>query len=491
MALKLKNSYLEKLPEQFYALVEPTPVANPTLIRFNTELCEELGLDVSQCSESELLEVFSGNRILENSTPIALAYAGHQFGHFVPQLGDGRAVLLGVVRDSHGVERDIQLKGSGRTPFSRQGDGRSSLGPVIREYIMSEAMHALGVPSTRALAAVRTGESVRRETSLPGGVFTRVARSHIRVGTFEYFFARNDLASVRLLADYVISRHYPGLESSSTPYQDLLTAVSEVQAKLLVHWMLLGFIHGVMNTDNTSVVGETIDYGPCAFMDIYHPASVFSYIDRNGRYAYGNQPSIAKWNLASLAHTLAPLFEGTSSQHENTINEVLQGFDNSFQRAWLNGMRKKLGLSTEEDADVTLIEEYLDLMQSQQTDYTLSFRLLNTTFTEKLEQSPLLNLFNKEPQLTAWLRRWHARLGQEYADPKESIALLDSSNPALIPRNHRVEEAIVAAVEEENYSIMDRLLTAYRCPFTEDSEYLELQRAPRAEEEVRFTYCGT
>src|SRR6266704_6835696 len=371
-----ENTYAA-LPANFFARVAPTPVAAPRLIKLNRPLAVHLGLDPDLLSTPEGAEILAGKRVPDGADPIAMAYAGHQFGHFVPQLGDGRAILLGEVIDRDGVRRDIQLKGSGPTPFSRRGDGRAALGPVLREYIVSEAMAALGIPTTRALAAVVTGENVMRETPLPGAVLTRVASSHIRVGTFQYFAARNDTEGVRRLADHVIGRHYPQAANADRPYHALLEAVIARQADLVARWLLVGFIHGVMNTDNTSISGETIDYGPCAFMDHDDPAQVFSSIDEMGRYAYANQPRIALWNLTRLAECLLPLL---SDSQENAIAEaqgLLGAFPQKFNAAYQAGLRRRLGLSTARDGDPALAHDLLDAMAKNQADFTLTFRRLS------------------------------------------------------------------------------------------------------------------
>src|SRR5437773_3650770 len=364
------------LPANFFARVVPTPVASPRLIKLNRPLAIHLGLDPDRLASPEGTEILAGKRVPEGADPIAMAYAGHQFGHFVPQLGDGRAILLGEVIDQQGVRRDIQLKGSGRTPFSRGGDGRAALGPVLREYVVSEAMAALGIPTTRSLAAVITGETVARETLLPGALLTRVATSHIRVGTFQFFAARGDLEGLRLLADHVITRHYPEAAHSDRPYASLLELVTLRQAELIARWLLVGFIHGVMNTDNTSIAGETIDYSPCAFMDEYHPGKVFSSIDQQGRYSYANQPQIAMWNLARFAETLLPLIDEDQQQAIKEAENVLERFSARFQAAYSAGMRQKLGLHTEADGDLELASEFLRLLATNQVDFTLAFRRL-------------------------------------------------------------------------------------------------------------------
>src|ERR1700730_12103994 len=395
-----ENTYA-RLPDRFYARVAPTPVRAPRLIRLNTELALNLGLDPDWLAGTDGLEVLAGRDVPEAAEPIAMAYAGHQFGHFVPPLGEGLARLLGEAIDQQGVRRDIHLNGSGRTRFSRGADGRAALGPVLREYVVSEAMVALGIPTTRSLAAVITGETVARETLLPGALLTRVATSHIRVGTFQFFAARGDLEGLRLLADHVISRHYPEAAHSDGPYASLLELVTSRQAELIARWLLVGFIHGVMNTDNMSIAGETIDYGPCAFMDEYHPANVFSSIDQQGRYAYANQPQIATWNLARFAETLLPLIDEDQQKAIDQAEDVLKCFSIRFEAAYSRGMRKKLGLSNEADGDLELAGEFLRLLAANQVDFTLAFRRLSDAAGNLAAEAALRNLF-KEQGFGTW-----------------------------------------------------------------------------------------
>src|SRR5882757_5619060 len=387
-----ENTYAA-LPANFFARVAPTPVAAPRLIKLNRGLAVHLGLDPDLLSSPEGAEILAGKRVPDGADPIAMAYAGHQFGHFVPQLGDGRAILLGEVIDADGVRRDIQLKGSGPTPFSRRGDGRAALGPVLREYIVSEAMFALGIPTTRSLAAVMTGERVQRETMLPGAVLTRVASSHIRVGTFQFFAARGETDGVRKLADHVIARHYPDIGMAERPYHALLERVVARQADLVARWLLVGFIHGVMNTDNSSISGETIDYGPCAFMDEYNPAQVFSSIDEMGRYAYANQPRIALWNLTRLAECLLPLFSDDQEKAVAEAQDILGAFAETFSKAYQAGLRKKVGLFTERDGDEALIQDLLDAMAKNQADFTLTFRRLGDIALDPTDSEPVRELF--------------------------------------------------------------------------------------------------
>src|SRR5215813_3506983 len=391
------------LPANFFARVAPTPVTAPRLIKLNRELAVQLGLDPELLDGPEGADILSGKRLPDGAEPIAMAYAGHQFGHFVPQLGDGRAILLGEVIDRDGVRRDIQLKGSGPTPFSRRGDGRAALGPVLREYIVSEAMYTLGIPTTRSLAAVITGENVIRETMLPGAVLTRVASSHIRVGTFQYFAARQDTDAVRRLADHVIARHYPHLADTERPYHALLEAVVARQADLIARWLLIGFIHGVMNTDNTSISGETIDYGPCAFMDHYDPAQVFSSIDEGGRYAYANQPRIALWNLTRLAECLLPLMSDDQEKAIAEAQEILGAFPEKFSAAYQAGLRSKIGLFTTRDGDEALVQDLLDAMAAGKADFTLTFRRLGDAAAG--EASEVRALFTEPTALDEWIAR--------------------------------------------------------------------------------------
>lgn len=478
------NSYVQ-LPERFYARVHPTPVAAPSLIRFNETLAGELGIDRSK-NDDALATIFSGNVIPEGAQPLAQVYAGHQFGHLTPQLGDGRALLLGEVIDSHGQRRDIQLKGSGLTLFSRNGDGRAALGPVIREYIVSEAMHALGIRTTRALAAVTTGEPVLRETVLPGAIFTRVAASHIRVGTFEYFALQGDLEAIRILADYVIDRHYPQAKQAQHPYHALLAAVVEAQASLVASWMLIGFIHGVMNTDNMTVSGETIDYGPCAFMDAYDAATVFSSIDRHGRYAYGNQPRIAQWNLARFAEAIVPLLDEDIERAIAVAEEIIGTFPATYETVWLAGMHRKLGLFAPEAEDIALISDLYGLMQAHGADFTLTFRGLSDA-----EGTQARRLFANAADFDAWLARWQERMQRQPQTKAEAEMFMHSANPAFIPRNHRVEAAITAAVEREDFSRMDELMTVLSRPYDNQPEFAEYANPPELSDVPYRTFCGT
>jgi uncharacterized protein YdiU (UPF0061 family) len=482
------NSFAREL-EGFYVPWKAAQVSRPLLVKFNRELAEELRLDVDTLDSGELARIFAGNEVPEGAAPLAQAYAGHQFGNFVPQLGDGRALLLGEVVDIHGMRRDIQLKGSGRTPFSRSGDGLAALGPVLREYLIGEAMHALGIPTTRALAAVTTGEPVYRETTLPGAVLTRVAASHIRVGTFQYFAARDEVDKVRRLADYVIARHYPELQKHVTPYLALIESVGERQSALIASWMHVGFIHGVMNTDNMSISGETIDYGPCAFMDHYDPATVFSSIDYRGRYCYANQPKIAQWNLARLAETLLPLIDADTDRAISRSLEVINCFPEQYETRWLAGMRAKLGLVREDAGDLALAEGFLTAMQGNHVDWTLAFRYLADAAAG--HEGKIRALFANAPTFDLWHQQWQLRLSQESVAPSERAQAMRQVNPAFIPRNHRVEEALSAAVERSDIEPFDRLLKILVLPFNDQPESAAYSEpAPEGSGPYR-TFCGT
>ncbi|EXJ15439.1 protein adenylyltransferase SelO [Imhoffiella purpurea] len=487
MTFVFDNSYA-RLPERFYARLPPSPVVRPSLIRLNRPLARELGLDPDALSGPDGVAVLAGNRVPEGADPLAMAYAGHQFGNFVPQLGDGRAILLGEILDRSGARFDLQLKGAGRTPFSRAGDGRAWLGPVLREYLISEAMHALGIPTTRALAAVATGEQVYREGPLPGAVLARVARSHVRIGTFEYFSAREDTDGLRQLADYVIDRHYPETRASDRMYLALLNAVIERQADLVARWLGVGFIHGVMNTDNLSIAGETIDYGPCAFMDEYHPGTVYSSIDHAGRYAYGNQPRIAQWNLARLAQTLLPLLDEDPDRALALAQEAIDGFPGRFERAYLQVFRAKLGLLESRDGDGALITALLEGMAKVGADFTNRFRVL-TQVIETGESMPGLEPHETDP-FADWVVRWRARLAQEDADPDERLTRMRRANPVVIPRNHRVEDALEAAVEGD-LDPFEQLLAVLTNPWQEGGETHAYTSPPKPHEVVRQTFCGT
>ncbi len=479
-AFAFDNTYA-RLPDRFFARLAPTPVAAPALVKLNVALADELGLDVDRLRTPEGLAVLAGNAVPEGAEPLAMAYAGHQFGTFVPQLGDGRAILLGELVTPSGSRVDVQLKGSGRTPFSRMGDGRAALGPVLREYVVSEAMYRLGIPTTRALAAVTTGEPVVREAILPGAVLTRIARSHVRVGTFEWFAARGDSDGLRALADYVIRRHDPDLAEAANPYRALLDAVIGRQADLVARWVGVGFIHGVMNTDNTSLAGETIDYGPCAFVDTYHPGTVYSSVDEMGRYAFANQPRIAGWNLARLAQALLPLLGDDEDTAMAEGQTAIDAFPDLFQAAWLRTFRAKVGLEREEADDFGLIQELLTRMAEQEADYTNTFRALADG-----DGSGAGTQFRDPGAFDAWHGRWRQRLGRETGDPR---TVMRRANPAVIARNHRVEQALAAAAEGD-LAVLEALLAALADPYA-DPEDPAYTAPPQPHEVVRATFCGT
>jgi uncharacterized protein YdiU (UPF0061 family) len=484
------NSYA-RLPEHFYARLAPTRVAAPRLIRLNASLARELGLDPEELASPEGVEILAGNRVPAGSEPLAMAYAGHQFGGFVPQLGDGRAILLGEVIDQHGARRDIQLKGAGPTPFSRRGDGRAALGPILREYIISEAMAALGVPTTRSLAAVATGETVLRETAMPGAVLTRVASSHIRVGTFEFFAGRGDVEAIRKLADYTIARHYPESRDTPNPYRALLDAVVARQADLVAKWLDIGFIHGVMNTDNMSIAGETIDYGPCAFMDAYHPATVYSSIDQTGRYAYGNQPRIAHWNLARLAEALIPLIAQDPDAALKEAREAIDAFGSRFETAYAAGLRRKLGLFQSRADDLVLAQDLLDRMARNGADFTLTFRGLSDAAADPARDGQVRNLFADAGAFDEWAAKWRQRLAEEGGDGDERRTAMRGVNPRFIPRNHLVEEAISAAVNAADFAPFEALITVLAAPYDDQPGFERYAEPPRPDQIVQQTFCGT
>jgi uncharacterized protein YdiU (UPF0061 family) len=478
------NSYA-RLPEALFARLPPTPVAAPRLLRLNLALAGELGLDATWLASPAGVAMLAGNHVPAGAEPIAQAYAGHQFGHFSPSLGDGRAILLGEVVTPAGLRRDIQLKGSGPTPFSRRGDGRAALGPVLREYVIGEAMAALGIPTTRALAAVATGEYVFREDALPGAVLTRVAASHIRVGSFQYFAARGDGAALRALLDHAIARHDPAAAGAANPALAFLEGVVARQAALVARWMLVGFIHGVMNTDNCAVSGETIDYGPCAFMDAYHPETVFSSIDHQGRYAFANQPAIAQWNLARLAEALLPLIGAETAAAVEMAKGVLAGFAPAFGAAWRAGLLAKIGLAEEQAGDEALIQDLFARMAEGGADFTLAFRRLADA--AQGDGEGFAALFADPDAGRDWLARWRERAGAAGVD----AAAMRAVNPAYIPRNHLVEEAIAAAVEREDLAPFETLLEVLARPFEEQPGRERHALPPRPEERVRATFCGT
>jgi serine/tyrosine/threonine adenylyltransferase len=487
---RFDNTYARELTG-CYAPVTPATMPAPELLLLNDALAAELSLNISALDPALAAAVFAGNVVPAGATPIAQAYAGHQFGGFTSQLGDGRAALLGEVIDRHGRRRDIALKGSGRTPFSRGGDGRAAVGPVLREYLMGEAMHALGIPTTRALAAVRSGEVVWRDQPLPGALLTRVAASHVRVGTFQFFAARDANDTVRALAEYVIARHDPDLAADPNRYLGLLRRVASRQAALVAQWMLVGFIHGVMNTDNMTVCGETIDYGPCAFLEAYDPGTVFSSIDTHGRYAYGNQPLIARWNLARFAETLLPLIDATSTaQAVARATEVIDAFPDQYTSCWLAGARAKLGLDTGDDGDEALAADWLALLGAHAVDFTLAWRRLGDAAAG--DERPLAALFADPVAPAAWLERWYRRAERESRSGGERRAAMHRVNPLYIPRNQRVEEALAAASEHGDLEPFRRLLDMVTHPFDERlgrERYAE--PAPREVTARYKTFCGT
>ena len=484
------NTYA-RLPEGFHVRLDPTPVEAPELIKLNRPLARELGLELDGLNDDEIAAIFAGNRLPDGAEPLAMAYAGHQFGGFVPQLGDGRAILLGEVIDKRGTRRDIQLKGSGRTPFSRGGDGRAALGPVMREYLISEAMHALGIPTTRALAAVTTGERVYREDVLPGAVITRIAQSHVRVGTFQFFAARGDTAATKRLADYVIDRHYPELKGAANPYQALLRAVLDRQAALVTRWLMVGFIHGVMNTDNTSIIGETIDFGPCAFMDSFDPLTWFSSVDEYGRYAFARQPAIAQWNIARLAEAMLPLLDDDTETAIAEANAIIEAFEPKFSAYWQDGMRKKLGLATAEVADRTLIAELLDAMHQGRADFTLTFRALADALEDEAQTPRVRALFSDPAAFDTWHQTWRHRLERESTVPADRARIIRRVSPAIVPRNHQVEKALEAAIERADYQPFERLHAALAQPY-DDTPKTAAYAAPPEPTDIPYrTFCGT
>lgn len=485
------NTYVRDL-EGFYVRWKPTSATKPRLIRLNEKLARELGADPAALASPEGIEMLAGNRLPEGAEPIAQAYAGHQFGGFSPQLGDGRALLLGEVIDTHGQRRDVSFKGSGRTPFSRNGDGKCALGPALREYLISEAMYALGIPTTRSLVVVATGDMVRRERALPGAVLTRVAASHVRVGTFEFFANNQGPEQVKRLADYVIARHYPVLADSAQPYLDLLTAAAERQAELVARWLGVGFIHGVMNTDNMTLSGETIDYGPCAFMEAYSPDTVFSSIDNAGRYAYGQQAGIARWNLARLAETLLPLIDTDPDRAVEVATAVIDALPERQAVHWLRIFRTKLGIDekdelSETEADRELAEDFLRLLKQNRLDFTLAFRALYDAAAG--DATPLNALLADAADFADWRTRWQTRQPQRSPD---QLSAMKHANPCYIPRNHRVEAALDAAVDKNDLAPFERLLAVIQSPFDarpDDTAYTE--PAPTDFTTGYMTFCGT
>jgi uncharacterized protein YdiU (UPF0061 family) len=478
----LDNSYA-RLPKIFFTNLNLNPVPSPKLIILNHPLAISLGLNDQVLQSNDGVAVLAGNQVPEGALPLAQAYAGHQFGHFT-MLGDGRALLLGEQITPQGERFDIQLKGSGRTPYSRGGDGRAALGPMLREYIISEAMHGIGIATTRSLAVVTTGESIIRDTVLPGAILTRVAASHLRVGTFQYASKWGSVEDLRALADYTLQRHFSDVDTGDNRYLSLLQEVVKRQAALIAKWQLVGFIHGVMNTDNMAISGETIDYGPCAFMDTYDPATVFSSIDIHGRYAYGNQPDIAAWNLARFAETLLPLLDVNQEQAVKLAQDAVSDFVELYRGHWLAGMRAKLGIFNQEPEDESLIEGLLRMMQKYREDYTNTFRAL--TFDERSDTA----LFGTT-EFAQWHELWQTRLGRQQESKNLSHQLMQNSNPAIIPRNHRVEEALEAAVKQGDYSVLERLLSVLSKPYAHSPEQAEYSTLPEPSACPYRTFCGT
>ena len=486
MPFQFDNTYI-RLPEVFFKRIEPTPVSAPVVVQLNHDLAKTLGIDFNRLNTPEGLAILSGCNRARGSEPLAMAYSGHQFGGFSPQLGDGRAILLGEVISTDSVRHDIQLKGSGRTPFSRRGDGRSALGPVLREYIVSEAMAALGLPTTRALAAVGSGEQVVRDGITPGGIFTRVAQSHIRIGTFQWFAVRQDKDNLRVLADYVIARHYPQAEGEDNPYRVLLDEVIKRQAELIAHWMQIGFIHGVMNTDNMTVSGETIDYGPCAFLDAYHPEKTFSSIDQQGRYAFANQAPIGLWNLSRFAETLLPLLDDDQKKSLAEAQAALEAFPVVHARALQKRFAEKIGLEEGESDDWNMVQTLLTAMADGEADFTLVFRHLSDVL-ESGNDDVVTSLFKQPTTIAAWLSAWRQRL--HHVDRRKTLAVMRSTNPVFIPRNHRIEEAIQAG-NEGDFQPFRRLNQVLQNPFTEQPQFAAYEAEPTSDEIVQATFCGT
>ena len=481
--MKLSNSYIG-LPEEFYQQINPTPVKNPSLLIFNDELANSLNIELT---EDDKLNFFSGNKIPKDSIPVALNYSGHQFGNFVHQLGDGRAILLGEVRNKN-ESYDIQLKGSGQTKFSRQGDGRSALGPVLREYILSEAMYHLGIPTTRSLAAVATGEHVVRDSFEPGGILTRVAKSHLRVGTFEYFASRQQWEDLKLLADFAIQKHFPEIRETDNHYLELLKKVASNQSILIANWMSVGFIHGVMNTDNFTISGETIDYGPCAFLDEYHPGKVFSSIDQNGRYAYGNQPSISSWNLASLAGCLIAFIDKDSDKANELATEVLENYSIDTNQRILDLMCKKIGLDGSKKNNQEILRNLLKLMMDNESDFTITFRSLSDILLNNSDN--FLAQFHQKNEVSGWINNWKSALNLENKNVGEIISNLNNTNPMYIPRNHQVQKAIEKSYLG-NFKVLKEMLEVLKNPFQENVSLSHYSEAPSEQQRVTQTFCGT
>jgi serine/tyrosine/threonine adenylyltransferase len=483
------NSYA-RLPQRFYAAVMPARVRAPRVVAVRKPVAEVLGLDAAWLASPDGADMLSGNVVPDGAASIALAYAGHQFGNFVPQLGDGRAILLGEIVGRDGMRRDVQLKGSGRTPFSRNGDGRAALGPALREYLVSEAMAALGIPTTRALAVVTTGEPVMRERPLPGAVMVRVAASHLRVGTFEYFAARTDRDALTTLVDYALARHYSHAQDSDNHARALLEQVIRAHAELVARWLGIGFVHGVMNTDNTSISGETLDFGPCAFLDEYAPNKKFSSIDRGGRYAFSNQPRIAHWNLACLGEALLPLLHDDEREAVRIATQELDRFGTIFNRAYARVMRAKLGMTLDRGDELEIVADLFERMHASEVDFTLFFRTLCACASDPAHDAEAAALFAKPEAFHEWAARWRQRLAVENVAPEERAAAMRRANPAVIPRNHRIEE-IIAAAENDDFAPFEKLARALEHPYEDHPEHAWLTTPPAREERVQATFCGT
>lgn len=488
---KFDNTYARDL-EGFFTLYKGDRARAPSLIKFNEPLAQALGFDLTKLSTEDIAVIFSGGADLKGAEPLAQVYAGHQFGGFSPRLGDGRALLLGEIIDLEGKRHDIHLKGSGRTTYSRGGDGKAALGSVLREYLLGEAMHALGVPTTRALAAVLTGEDVYRDKLLPGAVLARTASSHIRVGTFQYFAAQGDYKKVQQLADYTIARHFPTLKSKNQPYLELLRCIGDRQAQLIAKWMQIGFVHGVMNTDNMTVSGETIDYGPCAFIDDYVANAVFSSIDHQGRYSYENQMPMAQWNLARLAETLLPLIDENADKSVELATHEIKDFSVIYERYWLDGMCKKIGLFKPIDTDLNLVSQLLELMQLEKVDFTQFFRQLTNVVQENDEAfKDIKAKFNFSEAFDHWLVQWQQRVNQESFSADERAKLMGAVNPVYIPRNHLVEAALEAAEKDNNFEVFEKLLLVLSKPFDEIPKFEAYSKPAPASFGSYTTFCGT
>ncbi|MBV1877876.1 MAG: YdiU family protein [Pseudomonadales bacterium] len=493
MSITFENTYTD-LPAHFYSRLKPTPVSSPGLIRCNDALCKTLLIDPGWISSDAGVKFVAGNFIPAGADPIATVYAGHQFGNWNPQLGDGRAILMGEVKDQHGQRYDIQLKGSGPTPYSRGGDGRAPLGPILREYIVSEAMHALAVPTCRSLAAVTTGDSVHREQTLPGAVIARVAKSHIRIGTFQFFAAQEDHVALKALYDHVIKRHYAAAMEQENPTQAMFMMVMQRAATLVAHWQSLGFIHGVMNTDNILLSGETIDYGPCAFIDAFDPNKVFSSIDRNGRYAYSNQPGIMHWNLSNLAQCLLPLLHENQDTALTLAQDMINQFPDLMRQAYLEKLTAKLGIQHIQPDDIKLIEELLNLMTEQASDFTLTFRYLADLVDAKSAAKSVSGVaeeFQLDDAFKPWIARWQQRLAAENVPPEALKIRLLTANPIFIPRNHLIQAAIEAATNQQNFQPFNELVDLLSKPFDFKADFAHYARPPNADQIVQNTFCGT